>query len=322
MHDVILEVRDLHVDFAGDGRAVPAVRGVNLRFPESRCVGVVGESGSGKSVTMLALMGLLPTTATVRGAIIYRGNELRDHREVAALRGKHVAMVSQDSMNSLNPTIPAGRQVAEALRQHSGLGRRAANDRAAELLSLVGLPDPKSIARSYPHELSGGMRQRVMIAGALACEPAVLIADEATTGLDVTVQARILHLLDRLRDQLGLSVVFVSHDLGAVAQLCDEINVMYGGRVMESGPREQVLFSPRHPYTQGLLASLPRLETRVERLSPIALPNRRGLPRRGCPFEPRCPHRETRCADEAPPETERDDGAWRSACWLEIDAHG
>jgi oligopeptide/dipeptide ABC transporter ATP-binding protein len=299
----ILHVRDLRVTFStADGRA-PAVRGVDLDIRPGEALAVVGESGSGKSVTMLALLGLL-RSAEVTGSARYRGTELvgLDAATLRTIRGNKVAMIFQDPMASLNPVLTIGRQMSMVMRAHQPeLGKREARARAVELLDQVAISQASRRFDSYPHELSGGMRQRVMIAMAISNRPEVLIADEPTTALDVTVQAQIMELLDDLRHEHNLAMVLITHDLGVVAGTSDRVTVMYAGRIVESGPVVPVFAAPTHPYTRGLLACLPRLDVRQEvqaaiggtPVSPMSLPP-------GCPFGPRCPDVRPECTTAEP----------------------
>jgi peptide/nickel transport system ATP-binding protein len=307
----LLEVRDLHVDFhTGDG-VVRAVDSASFSVDRGQAIGIVGESGSGKSVTALTILGLtrFPNTTTA-GSILFDGIDLvrADDEELRDVRGRRIAMIFQDPMSSLHPLYKVGWQIAEAIRAHEDVSRRVARRRAREALREIGIPSPEERMSSYPHELSGGMRQRVMIAMALALSPDVLIADEPTTALDVTVQAQILELIRRLRTERGTAVILITHDLGVVAELVDEIAVMYAGRVVEHGSLQAVLEQPTHPYTWGLLQSVPRLDApRLGRLRPIA-----GLPPSlihvpsGCPFHPRCPYAFDRCPREVPFLSETD----------------
>jgi len=301
----VLAVSDLNVTFdTGEGR-VQAVRGVDLAVDEAGVLGIVGESGSGKTVTMLAVLGLLPATATVTGSVRYRGRELLGlaPAELRKLRGAKLAMIFQDPMSSLNPVFTIGHQIAEAIRvHHAEVGRKEGMRRAVELLELVGIPQPDRRARDYPHQFSGGMCQRAMIAMAVANDPDILIADEPTTALDVTIQAQILDVLRDIRREKGVAIVLISHDLGVVAGLVDRVSVMYAGRVVERGAVDDVYYHPRHPYTRGLLASLPRLdETGHSRLTAIggAPPSLLHLPP-GCVFHPRCPHAQPNCQVDSP----------------------
>ncbi|MCW2585691.1 MAG: dipeptide/oligopeptide/nickel transporter ATP-binding protein [Frankiales bacterium] len=303
---VLLSVEDLHVTFSHRGRReLRAVDGVSFQVEPGATVGLVGESGCGKSVTSLAIMGLLPPRgAHVKGAVRFDGEDLLQlpPAQMRALRGRELAMVFQDPQTSLNPVLTIGRQVTEVLERHRGLRGDEAKREAAALLDRVGIPDAGRRLKDYPHQLSGGMRQRVMIAIALACKPRLLIADEPTTALDVTIQAQILELLKELVADTGTALVMITHDLGVVAGLCDEVHVMYSGRIVESADRRGLFGAPRHPYTTGLLASVPRLDSpRGVPLRPIP-----GSPRdtlawaEGCAFAPRCTRRVEACTTTAP----------------------
>ncbi len=289
----LLRVEDLRVQFPTEDGVVRAVDGISYELRAGRTLGIVGESGSGKTVSALTLMGLHPKSARLSGRIDFDGRELLalGSEGMRALRGNELAMIFQDPLSSLHPLHRIGWQLVEAIRAHRDVTKVAARARAAELLDLVGIPDPRERLRAYPHELSGGQRQRVMIAMALANEPKLLIADEPTTALDVTVQAQILALLARLQRELGMAIVLVTHDLGVVAEVADEIAVMYAGRIVEQGSAEQVLSAPSHPYTWGLLRSIPRVEGVVGELEPIAgRPPSLISPPSGCHFHPRCPY--------------------------------
>jgi len=292
--DVLLRVRDLTVTFGSRGRRdVRAVDGVSYDLAPGSTTGIVGESGSGKSVSSLAALGLLPKRGVeVTGTVEYRGRDLLTlpDRELRDLRGSEIAMVFQDPMSSLNPVLTIGRQLTEVLERHEGRKGEQGRARAVELLESVGIPDARRRLKAYPHQLSGGMRQRVMIAIALACSPRLLIADEPTTALDVTISAQILELLRRLVADTQTALVLITHDLGVVAGLCDTVHVMYSGRIVESAPRRPLFAEPRHPYTHGLLASVPRLDqARGEPLHPIPGSPSDTLPWvRGCAFAPRC----------------------------------
>jgi len=305
----LLEVRDLTVTFRARGRRdVKAVDGVSLDVPAGATVGVVGESGSGKSVTSLAAMGLLGRRGVdITGSVRFDGADLLTlpEEELRALRGRDIAMIFQDPMSSLNPVLTVGRQITEILERHRGLKGKAARDRAAELLESVGIGDAVRRLKSYPHQLSGGMRQRVMIAMALACEPRLLIADEPTTALDVTISAQILELLRSLVAGSQTALVLITHDLGVVAGLCDQVHVMYSGRIVESAPRRPLFADPQHPYTTGLLASVPRLDQpRGIPLLPIPGSPSDTLPwAQGCAFAPRCARQVPECLG-APPVLE------------------
>jgi peptide/nickel transport system ATP-binding protein len=316
MAEAVLELRDVTVEFPTDRGTLRAVDGVSFRVEAGQTLAVVGESGCGKSVTALAIMGLLPPGARVGGSIRLAGREIAtlSPEDMRQKRGGELAMIFQEPMTSLNPAFTAGEQVAEALRQHQGLSQRAAFDRAVEMLARVHIPDAGRRARQYPHQLSGGMRQRVMIAMALACRPRLLIADEPTTALDVTVQAQILALLDELKRETGTAVVLITHDLGVVADHADQVAVMYAGRVAERAEASTLFAAPQHPYTVGLLGAVPRLERTGGRLASIegTVPDLRSPPP-GCRFSPRCPFHIERCVEQ-PPLGEVAPGH-RSACW-------
>jgi peptide/nickel transport system ATP-binding protein len=305
----LLDVRDLSVAFTRKGRRdVRAVDGVSFTVDAGETMGLVGESGSGKSVTSLAVMGLLPKRGVrVGGEVHFDGDDLLTlpPERMRDIRGRDIAMVFQDPMSSLNPVVPIGIQVTEVLHRHQGLKGDAARAAAREALARVGIPDPTRRLNEYPHQLSGGMRQRALIAMALACRPRLLIADEPTTALDVTIQAQILELLKELVRDSGASLVMITHDLGVIAGLCDTVHVMYGGRVVESAERRELFAEPRHPYTGGLLASVPRLDApRGAPLHPIPGSPTDLLPwSEGCAFAPRCPNRVEPCT-ESPPALE------------------
>ncbi|MEV6860154.1 ABC transporter ATP-binding protein [Streptosporangium subroseum] len=319
----LLKVEELSVVFRQRGREdVRAVDGVSFSVAPGETVGLVGESGCGKSVTSLAVMGLLPRRGVlVEGSIAFDGTELLTlpADKLRTLRGRDMAIVFQDPMSSLNPVVPIGVQVTEVLVRHRGLSSGEARAEAAELLRRVGIPDPSRRLREYPHQLSGGMRQRALIAAALACSPRLLIADEPTTALDVTIQAQILELLKGLVADTGTALVLITHDLGVVAGMCDTVHVMYSGRIVERASRHELFASPRHPYTAGLLASVPRLDRpRGERLEPIQGSPRDTLPwSRGCAFAPRCRNRVDECAGAAP---ELHGGSHSLRCFNPIEA--
>ncbi len=314
--DSVLAVEDLVVAFDTDEGELRAVDGVSFSVGKGRTLGIVGESGSGKSVTALAVLGLLPEPVgrIVRGAIRFGGRDLAKESEAGLqkVRGRHVAMIFQEPMTALDPVQRVGDQIAEGLRHHFGLGRGAAREKAIALLGKVGIPSPAERLDAYPHELSGGMRQRVMIASAIACEPSVILADEPTTALDVTIQAQILALLDDLRRELGTSVVLITHDLGVVADVADDVVVMYAGRVVERAPKDALFAAPLHPYTRGLLESAPghAANARKARLPTIGgvVPDLRRLPA-GCRFRDRCALAVERCAETDPPLQVRGDRA-------------
>jgi oligopeptide/dipeptide ABC transporter ATP-binding protein len=308
-----LSLRDLRVTFKTLLGEVQAVRGVSLDVAPGELVGVVGESGSGKSVSFLAIMGLLPKSAQITGSATVAGTELigADVKTMRRVRGSDVAMIFQDPLSALNPVHRIGPQIVEMITSHQKVTKDEARTRAIELLDLVGIPQPHDRFRQYAHEFSGGMRQRVMIAMAIANDPKVLIADEPTTALDVTVQAQILEVIERIRRDLGTAVVLITHDLGVIARVADRVQVMYAGRAVERGAVEPLFAHPSHPYTQGLMASLPGLGH--ERLTPIpgAPPNMLAPPS-GCAFRPRCVHATARCAGDLPEL--RVFGAGETAC--------
>ena len=323
----LLEVSDLTVEVRRHHQRFRAVDGVSLSLPGGGSLGIVGESGSGKSMTLRAIMGLLPRTAKVQAGTVQVAGHLvasGGERSSADRRRHQLAMVFQDALSALNPVMTVGAQVAEAPRRVGGLSAREARERALGLLRTVGIPDPVRRYGSYPHELSGGLRQRVMIAIALSTDPAILLCDEPTTALDVTIQAQILGLLQDLRDSRGLGIVFVTHDLGVVGQICDEIAVMYAGRIVETGPVGAVLDAPRHPYTAALLASAIDVDNadRAPQAIPGEVPDPLRLPP-GCPFQPRCPIAQPDCAAGPVPLRSigtGDGGPGRSAACLHYDA--
>jgi peptide/nickel transport system ATP-binding protein len=318
----LLEVKDLKVHFPTDDGLVKAVDGVSYSLAAGETLGIVGESGSGKSVSSLTVMGLINRKqANISGEVIFQGQELltlpRD--EMRTIRGAKISMIFQDPMTSLHPFYKVGFQIAEAVLEHQDISKKEAMDQAVEMLSKVNIPHPKDRADQYPHEFSGGMRQRAMIAMALALNPDVLIADEPTTALDVTVQAQILDLIDRLKSEFNAAVIIITHDLGVVAEHCDNIMVMYAGKAAEFGDTDDIYYKPLHPYTWGLLSSIPRLdEEKQERLNPI-----RGLPPSlilvppGCAFHPRCPYRFEPC-DRDVPALLPVDGHHAAACHLTL----
>ncbi len=318
--DVVLEVTDLSVGFPTDDGVVQAVRGVSYTLRRGEVLGIVGESGSGKSVTSLAIMGLLPHTSRVTGSVRLSGQELigASYDELAKVRGRQVSMVFQDPISSLNPVYSVGWQLAEAVRAHSEASKKQAWERSVELLDLVGIPRSRDRASSYPHEFSGGMRQRVVIAMAIANHPDVLIADEPTTALDVTVQAQILETLDIAREAANAAMVLITHDLGVVAGVADRVLVMYAGKPVETGSVEDIYYRPRMPYTMGLLASIPRLDEKTGGvLQPIpgSPPSLLNLPP-GCPFSSRCTYRIEVCDQTEPALLPVDGLAHHAACHL------
>jgi len=317
--DPRLRVRDLAVRFDTDEGPVLAVDGVSFDVHAGEVLALVGESGCGKSMTAMAMLGLLPTNASRTGSVALDGRVLTElsAAELRAVRGRDISMIFQEPMTSLNPSFTVGFQIAEVLRRHEGLGRRAARQRAEELLDLVRIPAPRQRVREYPHQLSGGMRQRVMIAIAVACNPQVLVADEPTTALDVTIQAQILDILRDLRERLGTAVVLITHDLGVVADIADNVVVMYAGRQVETAAVGPLFADPQHPYTLGLLGSVPRGGRSVggaQRLQEIPglVPTLRAQPT-SCVFAPRCPRADDRCRSELPTLDVRTEGH-RAAC--------
>jgi len=320
----VLQVTDLAVTFPSDDGPVAAVQGVNFSVAAGETLGVVGESGSGKTVTSLSVLGLLTDKAQVSGSIRFRETELltASPDEVRRLRGNQIAMVFQDALTALNPAHTVGRQIAEMIEVHRELSRSEVDERVHELLDIVGIPNPAARSGQYPHEFSGGMRQRAMIAMAIANEPALLIADEPTTALDVTVQAQVLEVLERIQDRTQTAILLITHDLGIVAGVADRVLVMYAGRDVESAPVDALFAEPKHPYTRGLLASLPRVDRRAggdERLHRIKgnPPSLLNLPP-GCPFWPRCPHAVTgECDQDRPPHVEV--GVGRTAACVRVD---
>ncbi|MCC7371741.1 MAG: ABC transporter ATP-binding protein [Chloroflexi bacterium] len=319
----LLEVKNLKTWFYTPDGIVKAVNGVSFTLNEGEALGLVGESGCGKSVSAMTLMRLIPTPPgrIVEGEVIFDGKDLLKLNDegIRRVRGNEIAMIFQDPMTSLNPVLTVGRQIGEALELHKGMSRDQSRKRTIELLEMVGIPAAKSRVDDYPHQFSGGMRQRVMIAMALSCDPKLLIADEPTTALDVTIQAQILDLIMQLRRDLGMAVIMITHDLGVVAGVADKINVMYSGYIVESGKAEELFAKPRHPYTLGLLRSIPRIdEPRKEKLIPIE-----GLPPDlidapvGCPFVPRCTYKVDRCVEQNP-SLEPVEPGHTIACWVDV----
>jgi oligopeptide transport system ATP-binding protein len=325
MPDLLLEVQGLETCFNTQQGTVHAVNGVSFGLKEGETLGMVGESGCGKSVTVLSLMRLIPTPPgkIVGGSAMFFGQDLlhMSNEEIRHVRGAQISMVFQDPMTSLNPVLTIGQQMEEPLTLHVGMNRQQARVRAAELLELVGIPRAKERLGDYPHQFSGGMRQRVMIAMALSCSPQILIADEPTTALDVTIQAQIIELAKRLRDDLGMAIIWITHDLGVIAGLADRVLVMYGGLIIEEAPVKELYANPRHPYTIGLIGSLPRVDEKEHtRLASID-----GLPPvlyqmpASCPFAPRCTHAVEHCWAENPPlEPVGTDKEHRIACWVDV----
>ena len=316
----LLEIEDLKVHFDTDEGVVKAVDGVSLEVRQGEMLGIVGESGSGKSVANMTVLGLTrASNASITGRITFEGQDLlaMDDEGLQKVRGNGIAMIFQDPLSALHPFYKVGNQLIEAIQIHQDLGDSAAEARAVELLKLVGIPDPERRMGEYPHEFSGGMRQRVMIAMALTNDPKLLIADEPTTALDVTTQAQILRLIERLQAELGMAVIMITHDLGVIAEVADRVMVMYAGEVVEAGTLDQIFYDPQHPYTWGLLGSLTRVDQpRLARLAQIAgQPPSLINPPSGCHFRNRCPHESAKCT--AHPELEqRAQGAGADRCWL------
>jgi oligopeptide/dipeptide ABC transporter ATP-binding protein len=322
--ETLLAVDGLRVEFATDRGRIYAVNGISFAIAEGETIGIVGESGCGKSVTSLALLGILARSGGVTsGTAMFAGRDLlkMSDRALRDVRGKEIAMIFQDPMTSLNPVHTVGGQIREALTAHFDMSTRAANVRVVELLEQVGIPSARSRAKDYPHQFSGGMRQRAMIAMALACEPKLLIADEPTTALDVTIQAQILDLLRTLVAERGTALILITHDLGVVAGMCERVNVMYAGTIVETGTTDQLFAEPRHPYTLGLLQSVPRLDVGAQLpLRPIPGQPRNMLsPPTACPFAPRCRYRLDRCTQELPLLEERGHGQ-KAACFNPVPA--
>lgn len=320
MSDKLLEVKDLQTSFYTHMGEVQAVRGVGFSLDKGEALGIVGESGSGKSVTSLSLMKLIEDPGKIKnGKIIFKGEDLVDKspKKMMNIRGNEIAMIFQDPMTSLNPVYKVGNQIMEAIMRHQKLNKKEARKKAIEMLELVGIPSPEDRIDNYPHEFSGGMRQRAMIAIALSCQPDLLIADEPTTALDVTIQAQILELMKDLKDKVNTSIILITHDLGVVADVCSRIVVMYGGLIMEEGSAEEIFYDPKHPYTMGLLKSIPRLDLgERQRLIPIAgSPPDLLKPPTGCPFAARCPYAMEICLKERPPYFEVGERR-RTMCWL------
>ncbi|MCL7749878.1 ABC transporter ATP-binding protein [Halalkalibacter alkaliphilus] len=323
-NETILEVRDLRTSFFTENFEVKAVDGVNFSVPKGKTLGVVGESGSGKSITSLSILRLIQNPGkVVGGQVLFKGTDLLEKTEaqMRKIRGNEISMIFQEPMTSLNPVYTVGQQIGESFQIHEKLNKKQSIERSIEMLKLVGIPSPEKRVHQYPHELSGGMRQRVMIAMALACNPELLIADEPTTALDVTIQAQILELMKDLQNRLGMSIIMITHDLGVVAETCDYVAVMYCGKVVEYASVDELFRNPRHPYTVGLLNSLPRhdVDLENEELSVIkgAVPSPADMPI-GCRFSPRCPHASDICVERLP-ELEEDESGNQIRCWIYSD---
>jgi oligopeptide/dipeptide ABC transporter ATP-binding protein len=325
MAEQLLEVKDLNVRFATEDGIVQAVDGISFSLERGKVLGIVGESGSGKSVTAMTLMGLTRgVNARFGGEVLYKGTDLLkvSDRDMQDFRGNELGMIFQDPMTSLNPVYRIGEQIVEAIQAHEHVDNRTARARTVELLRQVGIPNPETRVDSFPHEFSGGMRQRAMIAMALSCNPSILIADEPTTALDVTIQAQIVELVSRLKDDFDSAVIFITHDLGVIADIADEIIVMYAGRVVEHGSKRDVFYDPQMPYTWGLLGSIPRLDRpRPERLHTIegSPPSLINLPE-GCKFRPRCPHAFEKCMQEPGLDNRVETPGHLDRCWLDVDS--
>ena len=316
----LLQINDLQTSFYTYAGEVKAVRGVSLHLDKGEAIGIVGESGSGKSITMMSLMGLLPDNGKIlNGELIFDGKDLakESELEMEKIRGNDIGMIFQDPMTSLNPVFTIGNQIMEPLIKHKKMSKSEAFNKAVEMLKLVGIPSPEKRMKQYPHEFSGGMRQRAMIAMSLVCAPKLLIADEPTTALDVTIQAQILELMKELKSKIDMSIILITHDLGVVADVCSRIYVMYGGTIVESGASRDIFYNSKHPYTWGLMKSIPNPKEDIkERLKPIeGTPPDLLKPPAGCPFAPRCEHTMKICLTERPPQFEINPGHC-SACWL------
>ena len=318
----LLEVKDLKVSFFTDLGETQAVKDAGFAIEEGDFFGIVGESGSGKSVTTKSILRLGPSNCRIMGGeILFQGEDIlkKSEAELREIRGGEIAMIFQDSLSALNPVYTVGNKMVELIRRHTSMTKKEAKARVLELLTAVGITDPEKAMRSYPHELSGGMRQRVMIAMAMSSNPKVLIADEPTTALDVTIQAQILDLMKDLQKKTGMGIIFITHNLGVVADICDKVSVMYAGKIVEQGPVDDIFYEPAHPYTKGLLRSMPRVDAEsYERLIPIeGTPVDMLNPPEGCPFAPRCEHCMKICLKKMPPYVEVGE-KHRSACWLRV----
>ena len=317
----LLQVKNLHTSFFTDAGEVKAVNGISYNLDAGKVLGIVGESGSGKSVSAYSVLRILTDTGRVtEGEVLFRGENILNYSEqqMQKFRGSRISIIFQDPMTCLNPTFSIGSQLREAIRIHTDRNKEETQARALEMLQMVGVNEPEKRLKQYPHELSGGMRQRVMIAMALACEPDILIADEPTTALDVTIQAQILELMQDLQKKMGMAIIMITHDLGVIADMCDEIIVMYGGKVCERGTADEIFYNPRHEYTKGLIRSIPRITEKHERLIPIS-----GTPvdllnlPRGCAFAARCDHAMKICLEQ-PPEEVRVNDFHIAACWNNV----
>lgn len=317
----IIQIKNLHVQFSTYGGRVQAVRGVSFDLHKGETLAIVGESGCGKSVTSQSIMRLIPTPPgrITSGSILFKGQDLTklSEKKMRDIRGADISMIFQDPMTALNPTLRVGEQIAENIMQHENISKEKAKEKAFEMLELVGIPNPKERLKQYPHEFSGGMRQRIVIAMALVCNPEVLIADEPTTALDVTIQAQILELFKDIQQKTDVSIVLITHDLGVVAQVADRVAVMYAGKIVEIGTRRDIFYTPQHPYTKGLLRSVPRLDLYESELVPIAgSPPDLFAPPSGCSFAPRCPYVMEVCDRMYPASTKLKE-SHQVHCWLQ-----
>ncbi|WP_409291348.1 ABC transporter ATP-binding protein [Peribacillus sp. SCS-37] len=321
----IIEVKELKTSFRTDEAEIPVVNGISFHINPGEILGIVGESGCGKSVTSLSIMGLVPSpSGKVEGEILFKGENLADAPEsrMRKIRGNDIAMIFQEPMTSLNPVFTIGEQLIESIRIHRKWNKKMAEARAVEMLRLVGLPRAEDLIREYPHQLSGGMRQRVMIAMAMICDPALLIADEPTTALDVTIQAQILELMKKLNKETETAIMMITHDLGVVAEICERVAVMYSGRIVEEADVRTIFQDPKHPYTIGLIQSVPDMRDKKERLYSIPgnVP-KPGAAKPGCPFAPRCAHAMEKCVTKTPSLKSLNDGQ-KVRCWLYEDGKG
>ena len=315
-----LEVRDLVVEYTSEGQVVHAVNGVSFTLEKGRTLALAGETGAGKTTIAKTILRILPDySASIKGGdVLLEGESLLalPAREMQKIRGNKIAMIFQDPMTALNPVLTVGKQIAEAVKLHYGVSKKEADDRAREMLEMVGIPGER--AGEYPHQFSGGMKQRVVIAMALACRPELLLADEPTTALDVTIQMQVLQLIKRLREELGTSMILITHDFGVVAEVCDDVAVVYAGEIVESGSKEDIFIRTAHPYTKGLFGSIPRIDTDTERLSPIhgLPPDPTNLPK-GCHFSPRCPLATDECREQPIPMVELEPGHFCRCCHIQ-----